>query len=321
MTDILRWGRSAYETDAALALEERAAVELGLSWSLREERADPGDLTGVRALVVPSKVRVTADVLRDFGGSLVLTTTSGHDHIDVAAARAGGVQVARCPLARRDPVVEHALSSAMFFMRRLPDLAAAGSSGVWARGQLDALGPRGLAGATVVVVGQGVIGRRMNALLATFGARVLAVDPRGVGEDARACTLDEALPQADLVTLHCSLTPSSRGLFSADKLALLPPHAVVVNTSRGEVLDVDAAVAAVRAGQLRGLSVDVFPEEPYPQMARAADLPQVLFTPHSCGYVHDLGLRVAREVGANLRAWHAGEELPGALAEDVLDGL
>ena len=114
MTDVVRWGRSAYETDDALAEERRGAQDLGLSLALRPELEDPGPLEGTRAMVVTSKVRVDGRILDRFGGELVLTTTSGFDHIDVEACMRRGVRVARCPLARLSLTspVEYALTFA-----------------------------------------------------------------------------------------------------------------------------------------------------------------------------------------------------------------
>ena len=321
MTDVLRWGRTAYETDAALALERSAAHQLGLSWSLHEPWAPTPDLRGVRALVVPSKVRINQSVLHRFKGELVLTTTSGTDHIDVEACLERGIAVARCPLARRDPVVEYALASAMWLLRRVPALTEYAKRGEWARSHLAELCPRGLSGATVLLVGLGVIGQTLAAHLLRLGATVLGVDPRGVPEGVRCVELAEGLSQADVLSIHCALTPSSRGLLDDRALALLPAHAVVINTARGPVLDVESAVERVRSGQLRGLACDVFPVEPWSGLQAASAVPGVVLSPHSAGYVHDLGIRVAREVHATLSAWTQGKPLPGALGQDVGDGL
>lgn len=312
MPEVLRWGRSAYEGDAAMELERGAAESLGLSWELREDRSDPGDLQGVRALVVNSGVRVSAEILSRFEGSLVLTTTSGREHIDVDAAAARGVAVGRCPMARRDPVVEQSLSWLIALMRRFPALDGAAREGRWARGALLDLGGRGLSGSRILVVGAGVIGRQMIALLSAMGAEVWCAEQDGVEVPSPACRveLDAALPSVDAVTLHCGLTPTSANIMSAERIARLAPHAVLVNTARGGVLDVEAAVTAVRTGALRGLGVDVFPVEPYPQLAAGAAVEGVLFSPHASGYRHDLSRRVAAEVAATLVAWHKGAPLP-----------
>jgi len=314
MPGVIRWSRTAYETDEALAAEKADAEALGMDWRLEVGRSrPPADLAGAEVLVVTSKVRVDASVLRALGGGLVLTTTSGVDHIDVAAAEAQGIAVARCPLARRDPVVEHALHGLIGGMRRLADLDRAALAGRWARADLPRLAGRGLAGSRVGVVGLGVIGTQMARVLDVLGAAVVGVDPFAADPGRPVHDLDEVLPTLDAITLHCQLTPSSRGLLSADRLARLPRHAVVVNTSRGEVLDVRAAVDAVRDGRLRALACDVFPEEPWPHLAQMAAVEGVSLTPHASGHVHDLGARVAREVAESLRAWVSGRPLPARI--------
>lgn len=301
---VLRWGRSAYETDAALAAERAGAERLGLDWRLHASVTEP-PLADARALVVTSKVRVDEAILARFRGSLVLTTTSGYDHIDVAACAARGVRVARSPLARRDPVVEWSLGALLGLTHQLPWFLREAREGRWARDALPTRRPRGLHGARVAVVGLGVIGRRMREVLEALGAVVLGVDP--VGGDTE---LGEALAAADAVTLHCALSSTSHGLIGEAELARLQPHAVVVNSSRGHVLDVDAAVRALESGRLAGLAVDVFPTEPWPRLAEGARDPAVWFTPHGAGYTEGLGERVAQEVNATLAAWLAGHALP-----------
>lgn len=307
---VLRWGRSAYETDADLALEAAAARRLGLTWRTAPESAEPPALDGVDALLVTSRVRVTAQVLAAFPGSLVLTTTSGWDHVDVPAARARGVTVARCPTARRDAVVEQAVGSILHLARRQPALDAHARRGHWARAELPVLDPVGIRGREVLVVGLGVIGRRTAEVLRALGAAVTGVDPAGVPPGVLPVDLQEGVSRAAAVTLHCALVPGTRGLFGGELLGCLRPDAVLVNTARGELVDVEAAVDRVRAGRLRGFATDVFPVEPYPGLASAAAVEGVLVTPHSAGYTRDLGRRVAADVDAALTAWARGVALP-----------
>lgn len=301
---VLRWGRSAYERDEDLAAEQAATVALGGTWaSAPDARTVPEARRDADVLVVTSKARVTADVLEGTPIRAVLTTTSGHDHIDLDACAAVGIAVGRCPEARRDAVVEHALGAAIALARRLPELTR--TEGRWRRGELVGLGPRGIAGATVGIVGMGVIGTTAARAFEALGATVVGLDAAEGGDPGFA----DVLATLDVLTLHCSLTPTSRGLVDADALARLPSHAVVINTARGEVLDVPAAVDAVRAGRLGGLAVDVFAREPWPHLD-AGDDPRIWFTPHAAGFTHDLGARLADEVGRSLASWAAGDGWP-----------
>jgi phosphoglycerate dehydrogenase-like enzyme len=312
MVRVVRWGRSAYETDNDLRTERLDAEGLGCEWVHVPHPTPPELLRPADVLVVTSGVRVSEPVARGISGGLVVATTSGVDHIDLDACTRYGVRVVRLPEARRDAVVEHALASMIWLMRRFPALETFAHASVWARDQLPTLAPVGIRGATVAVVGMGVIGVRMAGVIESLGGRVLAVDPAGVPAPFASCSLEDALRMADAVTVHCALTVSSRGLFSADRIRQLGSTAVLVNTARGEVVDVRAAVDAVRDGLIRGFASDVFPVEPYPEMA-LSQLPGVVFSPHSAGYVHDLGRRVAAGVAQALHAWKHGLPLPYAV--------
>ena len=306
--DVLRWGRSAYETESSLALEAEKIRLLGGTWRHEPHVRLPEDAR-TDVLVVNSGVRVDAAVLETTQCDLVLTTTSGVDHIDLEACRTAKTIVGRCPLARRDAVIEHALSAMIWLRRQLPALHEAASEGRWARGELPELKPNGVNGATIAVVGLGVIGKRIATLLDMMGATVLGVDPDVRLDTIQNVSIDEAIENADIVTLHCGLTPSSRNLMNRSRLSALRSDAVVINTARGPLLDVEFAAQQVHQGDLAGLAVDVFPEEPYPSL-KTLHHPNVLLTPHASGYTDDLGRRVSQEVYDTLTCWVNGTPLP-----------
>lgn len=306
---VQRWGQSAYESDADLELEAEAARSLGwTSCNHRDVKSRP-DLGATDVLVVTSKVKVTRELLEGTPVRYVLTTTSGYDHIDVEGVTALGVQVGRCPMARRDAVVEHALGAMIGLGKAWPTQLQHASDGIWGRGQLPAFAPLGLRGAEILIIGLGVIGSQMARVLQMLDVRVLGVDPLGVPDGVEAVDLEDGLRRCAAVTVHCSLTPTSRMILDARRLGVLRTDAVVVNTARGDSLDVRTAIDAVKAGRLRGLAADVFPKEPWPTLADDAH-PAVWLTPHGAGYAPDLGERVAREVADTFRAIHAGEPLP-----------
>ena len=201
--DVLRWGRSAYETDAGLALEADKVRALGATW---RHEPDPTVLPPAEldVLVVNSGVRVTAEVLHQTQCQLVLTTTSGYDHIELEACRKAKVVAARCPLARRDAVVEHALGAMIWLRRQLSALQHAAEDGRWARSELPNLHPKGLAGATVADIGLGVIGRKMTHVLHSLGATVVVRWTQCVPVDAAsfAATM-QALSRAGAPVIFC----------------------------------------------------------------------------------------------------------------------
>lgn len=295
---ILRWGRAEYETAPLSGLPEGCSVV--------EASGEAAPLEDADVVVVPSVTRVTAaHVPRLRRCRLVLTTTSGFDHVDTVALRDAGVVTARLPLARREAVVHSALGMALALTRRLPRFQDAARADRWDRDRLHVYGATLLG--TVGVVGVGVIGSRMVDVLRALGADVLPCDPALPG----SVPLDRVLAASDVVTLHCALTPENAGMIGPDALARMRPGAVLVNTARGKLVDVPAAVAAVRGGHLAGLGLDVFPKEPAP----LADLvhPDILLTPHAAGWHPGLGDDIATGVATAVRALLAGEPVPYAL--------
>jgi phosphoglycerate dehydrogenase-like enzyme len=295
VTTLVRWGRSDYETAEDLALEARLVAEYGLT--TRHAVGPPPDLRGVEVLVTTSKVKVTEAVLAHADDlRLIITTTSGHEHIHLPAAQARGITVARCPLARRDAVIETSLAMGLSLLRDLPTLHARAEAGIWARAELPQRPMRRLAGLVVGVVGAGVIGEKAAATWRALGAEVLLCDPRlPDGAD-----LETLLDRAELITLHCALTPSSRHLINAEALRRLRPGVILLNTARGECVDVDALLAAPPLG---GLGLDVFPEEPFPRLAELAARPNTWLLPHAAGFYQGLGRAVAEELVASVGAF------------------
>jgi len=306
---IIRWGSAAYETEAALGYERAGVEKLGYSWRLWQAgRAQP-PLDEAEALIVHSSIPVTAEVVRLFAGQMIITTTSGHDHIDLKACRQKGIYVVRLAQARRDAVVSFCLGAMFSLAHRLPHLMDAARGGHWARADLPEIKPFDLLGRTVAVVGLGVIGRRMATLLSDMGITVLGIDPFQKMAGVRNCTLAQALPVADVISLHCSLSESSVGLLGREELLKVKPGALLINTARGPVLDLEAAIELVQGGYLGGLAADVFDEEPFVELEKAR-IPGVLLTPHAAGYSLGLGRRVAAGVINVLKAWDTGQALP-----------
>ncbi|MFM2247436.1 MAG: hypothetical protein RL071_3510 [Pseudomonadota bacterium] len=297
-----RWGRSPYETDAQLAAERAALGDL-------VEVVEPG--APAEIIVVTSKDPVGEALHPRLGPvRLVLTTTSGFEHLDLDLLRGLGVAAGRCPLARRDAVVESALGLLLDGLRAHGPLRAEAAAGRWARGGLHRLGMRRVSGAEIGVVGLGVIGRRMAEVLGALGARVLGHDPLGVPAGVEAVSLGEMFARSAAVTLHCRLDGGSTGLVGAAELAAARPGLVLVNTARGDVLDVDAALAALDAGRLGALGLDVFPIEPWPALAAAASRPRLCLLPHAAGYYDGLSDAILAELRAAITAWRAGLPLP-----------
>ncbi len=169
---------------------------------------------------------------------------------------------------------------------------------------------RTLRGARVGVVGLGVIGQRMAEVLVALGARVLGHDPAGLPPAVEACDLDAMLRQVDILTLHCNLDATNRGMISAQRLENARPGLILVNTARGALVDLGAAIRLLGEGHLGGLGVDVFPTEPFAGMAISAELPGLLVSPHAAGYHDGLAAAVRQGLVDSIAAWTQDGRLP-----------
>jgi phosphoglycerate dehydrogenase-like enzyme len=195
-------------------------------------------------------------------------------------------------------------------MRRIAHEDAAVRRGEWRTPSTPVLH-----GKTLGIVGLGRVGRHAARLGNAFGMRVLGWSPRltdaaAAAAGAQRCELDALLATADVVSIHASLTPTSRGLLDARRLALMKPSAYLVNTARGPIVDERALVAALERRQLAGAGLDVFDEEPLSADHPLTRLPNVVLTPH-LGWPTDDGYeRFASSACEVLLAYLDGLEVP-----------
>jgi len=274
---------------------------LGLSVEIHGSGAPPPG--SAELVVIHSKTTLSErelDALPEL--RLALTTTSGFDHIDLEAAARRGVRVARCPLARRDAVADCAIAMGLALLRRLPVLNDRAREGRWMRSEMKRMSLPLVRELTVGVVGHGVIGARVAALWNGLGATVLASDPA----EPRLPETSRLIEQADILTLHCSLSDSSRLLIDADALRRMRPGALLINTARGECVDL---AAVLRDRRLAGCALDVFGQEPPADLAALANRENILITPHSAGYHRGLGRALTEEVETTIRAFLEGQTL------------
>ncbi|HEX5781271.1 MAG TPA: phosphoglycerate dehydrogenase, partial [Solirubrobacteraceae bacterium] len=222
----------------------------------------------------------------------------GLDSVDLNAARAEGIVVRNTPDAVTNPVAELTLSGIVNVLRHVSLMDRELRGGDWNRRM-----GRMLTGRTVGIIGLGRIGRRLSTLLAPFDVKLLASERAPDHAVAKRLgvtfvTLEELLAEADVVTLH--LPGGSRPILGADQLALMKPDAVLVNTSRGGLVDEHALHAALSEGRLAGAYVDTFEDEPYEGPLR--DLPNVLLTPHAGSFTAEARLQMEMEAVENMLA-------------------
>ncbi|MBI5516694.1 MAG: D-glycerate dehydrogenase [Deltaproteobacteria bacterium] len=219
----------------------------------------------------------------------------GVDNVDLTACAARAVVVCNTPEVLTDATADLTWALLLACARRVTEGERFLRDGRWEAFCPTLLLGVPVAGATLGIVGLGRIGRAVARRARGFGMRVLYASPRDAGDpEARRVPLEELLASADFVSLHCPLNDRTRGLLDAQRLALLRPHAVLVNTARGPLVDEAALAEALHAGRLGGAALDVYTDEPrIPQ--RLLTAPNTVLLPH-------LGSasRAAREAMARL---------------------
>ena len=210
----------------------------------------------------------------------------GIDMIDTQAAERAGIPVRNVPYYCTEEVATHAVALAMSLWRRLPQLDAEVRDGVW-NAASHAQHITRLSNATVGLVGGGRIGQLVARAFEAWGATIIVVDPAPASDHYERVTLEQLAERADLISLHAPLLPSTHHLIDADFLASLRRRPVIVNTSRGALIDVVAAAAAADADQVRGLGLDVFEEEPLPQEHPIRHSKNTLLAPHAAWCSHE----------------------------------
>ena len=250
-------------------------------------------------LIVRNRSQVRGELVAALGRCKVVGRLGvGLDNIDVAACEARGMRVIPASGANALSVAEYVVGTAMVLLRGAYASSAAVAAGQWPRPALSQ--GREIAGKTLGLVGFGSIGRLTAKLAQGLGMRVVAHDPVVPAADpvwaatgVAPASLDELLAQSDVVSLHIPLTPATRNLINAARVARMKKGAVLVNSARGGVVDEAAVAASLRAGHLGGAAIDVFDAEPLPAGSPWVDCPRVILTPHIAGVTAESNERVS----------------------------
>lgn len=262
-----------------------------------------GGVDGLLVCFAPVGERVV-QAAADAGCRVIARYGIGYDNVDVETATRNGIVVTRVPDYCLDEVADHALALLLSAARGVSAGQAVVREGGWAvPRQVNRLRGRRLA-----LVGVGQIGLRLASRAAAIGLEVVGYDPYlrdwPLGIE-RAETLEEALAEADVVSLHAPLTEENRGLIGDRTIAMMRRAPIVVNTARGGLVDLEAATAALQDGRLSGLALDVVDPEPLPQDHPLRTDPRAIITPHMAFYSveaeQELQRRAAEEVARALR--------------------
>jgi D-3-phosphoglycerate dehydrogenase / 2-oxoglutarate reductase len=281
-------------------LQERFDVDLDGDAPLKERIGD------YDAIVIRSATQLTADVLEHADRLKVIGRAGvGVDNVDVDAATRRGIVVANAPESTVVSAAEHAVGLLVALARHIPQAHASLKQGRWER---SSYGGIELEGKTLGVLGFGRIGQQVARRAVGLGMRVVAHDPfvskeryRELGVE-RAEKADDVLAEAEFLTLHLPLSDETRGVVDAGALGRMRPGARLINAARGELVDEDALLGALRSGRLAGAALDVFSSEPY--SGPLLELDNVVVTPHLAASTEEAqdraGVIVAEQVVAAL---------------------
>jgi len=277
----------------------------------------------VRALVIPAVGGKIAPAMFE-GGQIkfIQVTGAGVDRLDEAAMKKLGITVANVPGGSNSAVGEYAVGCAIVLLRRLTwaDAEIRDANYISFRGRMVTDNLPGLEGLTVGIVGMGTIGLAVAEAFRRFGAEIVYFDPaprhaaaaEKIG--ARPLPLEELLKASDVVSLHVPLLPQTRSMIGARQLAAMKPGAVLIQASRGGIVNETALAAHLNSGHLGGAAVDVYSVEPpdtdNPLFALEGEAARrVLFTPHMAGVTRQASANLFREAWANIeRVLVKGEE-------------
>lgn len=264
-------------------------------------------------VVISNKVMLDAAAIQQAPRlKLIAVAATGVNNVDLEAAAARGITVCNCRGHVTPAVVQHVFALLLALCTRWPDYQQAVRDGRWQRASQFCLLDfpiRELAGKTLGIVGYGELGRGVARVAEAFGMQVLVAQRPGTVEAlADRAPLPALLPQVDVLSLHCPLTPATRGLIGAWELALMRRDAILINTARGGLVDEALLADALRRGALGGAGVDVLSLEP-PANGNpllAPDIPNLIVTPHCAWGSRESRQRLVGQLAENVRGFLAG---------------
>lgn len=263
-------------------------------------------------LVLLNKLRITREIMRATPSlKLIALSATGTNNIDLVAAREHGIAVCNLRDYCTASVVQHVYGMLLLLTHKLREYDALVRSGAWQRGEQFCLLDypiRELMGRKLGIVGYGALGKGVANAARAFGLQVLVANRPGGAREPGRVDLEELLPQVDVLSLHCPLTPDTQGLIGAVQLARMKRDAVLINTARGGLVDSQALADALRAGALGGAAIDVLPQEPpvdgNPLLA--PDIPNLIVTPHIAWAAREARQRCLEEMAANVEDFRRG---------------
>lgn len=245
---------------------------------------------------------------------MIQRTGVGTEMLDMDAIKRHDIPVYVNAGVNARSVAEHTITLMLACLKRLPQINADTHRGVWKK-QLQGVTTHELYGKTVALVGMGNIGRTVAAMLQPFGVKILYTDVFRQSEEVEDklgltyCeSFESMLPEADILSFHCPLTPENTGMLNLDTLAMMKDGAIVVNTARGKLIEPDALYEALQSGHIASAALDTHYEEPVKEGYKLAELDNVILTPHIGGLSYEAFQFMMAGAVENIVAFEEGEE-------------
>lgn len=316
-------------------LSEAGLAVLGADFEVRHtDGADRAQflpaLADVDALIVRSATQVDAEAIAAAPRLRVVARAGvGLDNVDVEAATKAGVMVVNAPTSNITSAAEHTVALILASARNVAQAHSALKGGEWKRSKYTGVE---LDEKVVAILGLGKIGQLVAQRLQPFGVELIAYDPylqpaRAAQMGVRLVSLEEALSEADFITVHLPKSKETIGLIGDRELHTVKPNVRLINVARGGIIDENALYSAIKEGRVAGAGIDVFPKEPVTD-SPLFELDQVVVTPHLGASTHEAQEKAGTQVARSVKLALAGEFVPdavnvqgGAVAEDVKPGL
>jgi glycerate dehydrogenase len=266
---------------------------------------------GDHQVIITNKVVIDEPIMQACPNlRLILIAATGTNNVDLQAARRRGIDVYNCQAYGTPSVAQHTLMLMLVLITRFESYRRAVNEGAWQRSDQFCLldYPIGeLSGRTLGILGYGELGQEVARLASAFGMRILVGSLPG-REHPQRPTLEQLLPQVDVLSLHCPLTEATRNLIGAEQLAAMKPGSLLINAGRGGLVDEQAVVDSLRSGHLGGAGFDVLTTEP-PVAGNPlleAQLPNLVVTPHSAWGSREARQRIVGQLAESLAGAGSG---------------
>jgi D-3-phosphoglycerate dehydrogenase len=246
-----------------------------------------------------NNVAMDADVMRAAKRCILIQQPStGYQHIDVDSAAREGIPVANTAGTNTFAVAEHTIMLILACLKKLLLANEKTKRAEWAQDEMPLYGVFELWGKTLGIIGMGRIGKEVARRAKSFGARLIYYDVDRLSPELERSldltyhALDEAIAQSDVITLHTPLTPETTNLINAERIAKMKPNVIIINVSRGAIVDEAALAKALKDKRVQGAGLDVFAEEPIHAKNPLLDAPNVILTPHIAGATNESRARI-----------------------------